>query len=68
MATKKGGKKARSRQSPQKPKPPKNREFWDTNAHTILILESLLRDANTPGGKFALKRALRIMRAIDDAQ
>lgn len=52
----------------KKPKPPRNRGFWDTNAHTILILESLLRDDQTPGGKFALKRALRIMRAIDDAQ
>jgi len=53
---------------PKKPKPPKGSEFWDTNAHSISILKSLLRDARTPGEKFALKRVLRIMRAIDDAQ
>lgn len=26
-----------------------NPEFWDTNAHSILILQSLLRDAKMPG-------------------
>ena len=51
---------------PKKQKTPKNREFWDTNAHSILILQSLLRDATTSGEKFALKRVLRIMFAISD--
>ncbi len=55
--------------SDKKPKRSKRKdhpEFWDTNAHTILLLQSILREATTPGEKFALKRALRIMRAISD--
>lgn len=49
-----------------KPKVSKDPKFWDTNAHTIIILESLLRRERMPGAKAALKRALRILRAIDD--
>lgn len=51
---------------PKRGKAPPYRDFWDTNAHSILMLQSLLKDATTPGEKFALKRVLRIMFAISD--
>lgn len=62
MATKRKKKTAK----PKRQKAPEKREFWDTNNHTVLILHSLLRDATTPGEKFALRRVLRIMHAISD--
>lgn len=54
------------RHKPRRQKTPPKRDFWDTNAHSILILQSMLRDAKTDGEKFALKRVLRIMFAISD--
>lgn len=51
---------------PRRQTPPAQREHWDSNSHSILVLQSLLRDASTPGEKFALRRVLRIMHAISD--